>query len=62
MSLQWLIYLAGVIVFSYFYAPFKAATGSGVWFVLAAAGYLVALRGLGYVVGQVYGKRDHKQP
>jgi O-antigen/teichoic acid export membrane protein len=50
MKVQLVIYFIGVFVLGWFNASLKAATGGGVWFVLAAIAYLLVLRLIGYGV------------
>ncbi len=57
MSIQWIIYLAGVVVLGLFQAQAKAAIDNGVLFVLAVLAYLVLLRLLGYYLTKLWDSR-----
>jgi hypothetical protein len=48
MNIQLVVYFIGIFALGLFYTNLKAATGGGAWFVLAAIGYLVALRLIAY--------------
>ncbi|GGK17164.1 hypothetical protein GCM10011394_27940 [Luteimonas terricola] len=48
--MEFAVYLLGVVFLGTFYYPLKAATGGGVWFVLAVVVYLIFVRLVGYGV------------
>jgi hypothetical protein len=54
--MEFLIYLAGVILFSAFYFQLKAALGGGVWFFFAVAAYLLCVRVVGRFVNRRLGR------
>jgi hypothetical protein len=47
---EFIVYLLGVMLSGVFYSPAKAYFASGMWFALAAIGYLVALRAIGMLL------------
>jgi len=46
--IDFIVYLVGLMLFGFLYTSFKAYCGGGIWFVVAAIAYLLALRALGY--------------
>ena len=48
--MEFAAYLLGVVFLGTFYYSLKAATGGGVWFVLAVVIYLLFVRLVGYGV------------
>ena len=58
MSIQLIVYLAGVVVLGLVQAPVKAAIDNSVLFVLAAIAYLLLLRFLGYYLTKLWSRRS----
>jgi hypothetical protein len=57
MSIQWVVYFAGIFALGLIYQPLKSVTGGGLWFFLAAVAYLGVLRLIGYVIARLIGGR-----
>ena len=53
MSVEFLVYLGGVIVMSWFWAPLKTVLGGGAWFVGGVVVCLLAIRLIGYAVSRI---------
>jgi hypothetical protein len=45
--IEFIVYLAGVILLGLCYAPLKTFLGGEFWFFLAVVAYLLVLRGIG---------------
>ena len=60
-SPQFIVYLVGIALLGFFYAPVKSALGGQWLFVLSVIGYLVALRLLGVWVAKVRTPKETKQ-
>ena len=53
--IEFFVYLIGVALFGFFYEPFKAHFGGGIWFAVAGVAYLVALRAIGAGMKKAFG-------
>jgi hypothetical protein len=53
--IEFFVYLIGVTLFGFFYQPFKAHFGGGIWFAAAGVAYLIALRVIGAGLKKAFG-------
>ena len=56
--IEFFVYLIGVALFGFFYEPFKANFGGGIWFAVAGVTYLVALRAIGVGLRRAFGEGE----
>lgn len=52
-NIEFIVYLLGIVVFSFFYEQIKSALGGGIWFLLGAIVIIIAIRGVAIAVRRV---------
>jgi|GEM_PF-2459399 len=58
-NIEFVVYLLGIIVFSFFYERIKSALGGGIWFVLGAVVIIIAIRCVAIVARRVVQRQNH---